>query len=168
MKFINLASLFLCSIGSTAMTSNSWAAPNVPQPGTYIQNHVTHSMNQTQALIPLKTIGEKKCHTSEDSGILIMFQFNGIDLLHIEVENDVNHHSKSSHIFPKGTVLSIATAPDPGKLTVIRYQMDEAPEQPYFESLRLMAKGEHTIKLIKIDSLGTEYPLGPIKFKIVE
>lgn len=164
MKLTKLTMLFLCGFGSIAMMSKS-EGQNMRQPGEPHYSS-TSAKSPSQRGKRSTLVNKKNKGIINDPGIVVQFQFNGIQLLQFEAT--AVEHPHADHVFPKGTVLTIETSQNQAKKTVIRYQMDEAPEQPYFESLRLTAKGEHTIKVIKIDSLGTEHPLKPIRFKIVE
>jgi len=93
-----------------------------------------------------------------------IFQFKSTELLRFSLHDCPANISSRSHVFPKGTVLSILA--EQNSSTKVYYQMDGAPEQPYLETIRLVARGEHVITMW-IRS-GNDSILNSIKFKVVE
>jgi|GEM_PF-5275942 len=94
----------------------------------------------------------------------VIFQFKTIELLRFSLTDCPASISAKSHVFPKGTVLTIQGV----ESSTIYYQIDGATEQPYSQSIRLVAKGEHIITMWISDGPNTESMLNAIKFTVIE
>ncbi len=95
------------------------------------------------------------------------FKFKSIQLFKVDFKEGLNE-SRANTLFPKGTVLSFELKDMGSNPCMIYYQLDNAPEQIYLDHLRLVAKGQHSVRIRTIDSFGREFLSEPIKFRIAE
>jgi hypothetical protein len=115
--------------------------------------------------IAMNSLTDKNSFSVEKTSEVI-FQFKTTELLRFSLNACPASISARSHVFPKGTTLFIQQNETSNQN--IYYQMDGAAEQPYTESIRLVAKGQHVITMWTLDSLNDESILNSIKFKVVE
>ena len=112
------------------------------------------------------TVNEKNSPRAKENTPEVVFLFKTTELLRFFLNDWPASISAKAHVFPKGTVLSILPNEASGQKTY--YQMDGAAEQPYTESIRLVAKGQHVITMWILNTPNEGSIPNSIKFKVVE
>jgi hypothetical protein len=115
--------------------------------------------------LTLSSWSDKNLFAKENTSEVV-FRFKTTELLRFSLKDCPASISAKSHVFPKGTIVSIQLN-EPSSQNIY-YQMDGATEQPYTEPIRLVAKGQHVITMWILNSPDDQSILNSIKFQIVE